>query len=535
MDGHEAPFRVSAKRQAVLLPYDARVGGVIPHAQVLNKAGRQYHVVPHRHTETKLLKHFGYNIPAPILYQYDWSNTTPFDSQRVTAAMMTEHRRAYVLNDMGTGKTRAALYACDFLMKMGEATRALIVAPLSTLSSVWDHEVFQCFPHRNTSVLYGTKKKRLQALAEDAHFYIINTDGVKVIADTLAERQDIDVVILDELALYRNSRSQLWKTTNRICKPRKFVWGMTGSPIPKAPTDAYAQIKLLTPERAPKFFKEFQSQTMYQVSQFRWLARKEAKEIVYKAMQPSVRYARADCVDLPPTTYTTHDVELTKEQKNSYNEMYKEMNLVINDPSFAGSITASNAGVQLSKLIQIGAGFVYGKDLGKGRPQINFDAKHRVALVEQIIEAASGKVIVFAPFVAAVDALYETLTKKSHAPYHGALGVAKIHGATSKTDRDRIFTEFQHSHLPRVLVAHPGTMSHGLTLTAADTIVWYSPVFSLETYEQANARITRPGQKLHTHIVHIQASAVERRIYNTLQKRGNMQAELLALFRGGGI
>tara|TARA_R110000772_G_scaffold51809_10_gene118910 strand:- start:1904 stop:3211 length:1308 start_codon:yes stop_codon:yes gene_type:complete len=434
---------------------------------------------------------------------------------------------------MGTGKTRSSLYAADFLIRNGEATKVLVVAPLSTLTTVWDREVFDCFPHLNTAVLYGTKKKRLALLDTDADVYIINHDGVKTLEKDLIARPDIDIVVLDELALYRNHRTAMWKATNRVLKGRKFVWGLTGAPTPKAPTDAFAQVKLLTPERVAHSFRRFQMDTMHQVSQFRWIAKREANDVVHAAMQPSVRYAREDCIDLPPTTYSTLELEMSPPQKAAYKEMVDEMQLIVNSPTFSGSITAANAGVQVSKLMQIGCGFAYGTDASGQRTVAEYDSAPREKVLTDIIDAARGKVIVFAPFIHTVDMLANKLEKA----YMFASGnlfsdIGKIHGGTTKAHRDTVFNDFQFSAHPRILVAHPKTMSHGLTLTAADTIVWYSPPFSLEIYEQANARITRPGQTRHTHIVHIQASKMEKKVYNTLQVRGNLQTALLDLFRG---
>ena len=161
-----ASFRISPKHTAILMAHSPSIQGLIPHSKELQHKGKRFTAVPHRPTETLLLNNMGFKIPSPILHHYDWCGTTPFDSQRVTAAMMVANKRAYVLSDMGTGKTRAALYATDYLMKVGEVKRTLIIAPLSTLSTVWEHEVFDCFAHRTAISLHGTKKQRLKKLAE---------------------------------------------------------------------------------------------------------------------------------------------------------------------------------------------------------------------------------------------------------------------------------------------------------------------------------------------------------------------------------
>lgn len=512
-------FRISAKHQCVVMRYDIRVAQLIPHAKEVVKNGTKFLTTPHRDTETKLLNNLGYAVDAPILYHYDWGGTTPFMSQRDTARLLTENRRAYVLNDMGTGKTRASLFACDFLMDNEEIQSVLVVAPLSTLTTVWEREIFAYFPHRRAVALHGTKDKRLKLLAEPADFYIINHDGVGVLEEVLHARPDIDTIIIDEIAILRNSKTKRWKIMNRLCKSKKYVWGMTGGPMPKAPTDAYGQIKLLTPERvAGIYFTGFRSKTMLQITQFKWIPKKEANDIVHELMQPAVRYSREDCIDLPPTTYSTQEIALSNEQKKAYKQMQREFMLEHNGLE----ITAANAGVQASKLIQISSGFSYGSN----GVVVELDCKTRLDTLTEILDGTQNKVIVFAPFKHTVRSLKAYL---SLAGYF----VERIDGDVTKTERDVIFNSFQHSSEPRVIVAHPQTMSHGLTLTAADTIVWYAPCWDLELYDQACARITRPGQVNHTHIIHIQASPVEKRVYNVLNKRGNMQQALLSLFKDG--
>ena len=192
--------------------YDARVAQLIPHAREIRKNGSRFLTAPHRDTETKLLNNLGYPVDAPILHQYDWVKTKPFLSQRDTARLLTENRRAYVLNDMGTGKTRAALFACDFLMDTEEIHRVLVVAPLSTLTTVWEREIFVCFPHRRAVALHGTKDKRLKFLAEDADFYIINHDGVAVLEEALHARPDIDAIIIEKVRMGYDRRADAEST-----------------------------------------------------------------------------------------------------------------------------------------------------------------------------------------------------------------------------------------------------------------------------------------------------------------------------------
>jgi SNF2 family DNA or RNA helicase len=174
--------------------------------------------------------------------------------------------------------------------------------------------------------------------------------------------------------------------------------------------------------------------------------------------------------------------------------------------------------VKLSKLLQISAGFAYDGD-GKG---VYVGGVGRIREVFNIVEEASGKVIVFAPFRFLTELLGAALAKR--------WDTAIIHGETPKGRRDEVFTGFQHGEHPRVIVAHPATMAHGLTLTRADTIVWAAPTTSLEIYEQANARITRPGQLSHAHIIHIMSTKAEAQVYSRLRRKAKMQGALLEMF-----
>jgi len=143
--------------------------------------------------------------------------------------------------------------------------------------------------------------------------------------------------------------------------------------------------------------------------------------------------------------------------------------------------------------------------------------------VMEIIEEAAGKVIVFVPFTGALHALAEYIRKE--------YAVSVVNGEVSKSQRDNIFADFMSPHGARVLVAQPGTMSHGLTLTSANTIIWYGPTTSAETMQQANARIVRPGQKRNTLIARIQGSTIERKIYERLERRESTQGTLLDMFK----
>jgi len=343
------------KKKAVVfkLRNPQRITTVVPTAKCVAKPDHTIVVVPHRPDETRVLRNLGFNVPDPMPLHYDWPKANgrfdPFQAQRATASFLTMHSRAFCLNSMGTGKTNAALWAYDYLRRVKQANKVLVVCPLSTMERTWADAVFSTFPHLDFAVLHGTRDKRLKLLASDVHVYIINIDGVATIAQELAKRPDIDLVIIDELALARNQSTTRWKMLDTICNKQfsRRVWGMTGSPTPNSPTDAWAQCKLVTPDNpaVPKYFGRFRDMVMRQLTQFKWVPRPEANEVIHKMMQPAIRFSLDDCVDLPPQMFLTRDVEMTKEQTKAYKDMLDKLSVEMAQ----GQILAVNEAVKANK------------------------------------------------------------------------------------------------------------------------------------------------------------------------------------------
>ena len=522
-------MQIHKEKKAVLfrLKNPSRITTVIPTAIEVDHKGQRLVAVPHRPDETRVLRNLGFEVPDPMPMHYDWPKVSgrhaPFEAQIETASFLSMHSRAFCLNDMGTGKTNSALWAYDYLRRTKQVKKMLVVCPLSTMERTWADSVFNTFPHLDAVVLHGTRERRQKLLEidvdQDVHIYIINIDGLATIQHQLAKRPDIDLIVVDELALARNSSTERWKMLNTICNKQvsRRVWGMTGSPTPNAPTDAWAQCKLITPDNTnvPKYFSAFRDRVMRQLTQFKWAARPEANDVIYQMMQPAIRFSLDDCTDLPEQMFITREVEMTPEQKKAYKDMLSKL-----AAEYAGGqILAVNEAVKANKLIQICCGVAYGTD----GTQVVIPSKPRMDVLKEIIEESEGKVIVFVPLTGALDHVAAELRKD--------LSVEVVHGETSKNERDQIFSNFQRGLDPRVLVANAATMSHGLTLTAATTIVWYAPVHSNEIYEQACARVRRPGQTRTTVIVHIAGSDVERRVYKRLQDKQSMQGLLLDMMK----
>jgi SNF2 family DNA or RNA helicase len=296
----------------------------------------------------------------------------------------------------------------------------------------------------------------------------------------------------------------------------KGLWMLTGTPAAQSPVDAYGLAKLINPTGVPMFFTQFKDNVMQKVSEYRWVPRPEAKGIVHNILQPAIRFEKKDCLDLPPVTFIDRHAPLTLQQEAYYKQLKKEMLI----EAAGEEISAVNAAVKISKLLQISGGAVYTDT----KEVLEFDVSSRLKVVHEVIDETSNKVLIFVPFTHTIELLKKYLDKHS-------IPCEVINGDVSVNKRSTIVQQFQDSVHPKVLIIQPQAASHGLTLTAADTIIWYAPCTSVETYLQANARIDRPGQVNPMTVVHISGSPVETRMYALL--RGNIanHNQIIDLYR----
>jgi superfamily II DNA or RNA helicase len=291
---------------------------------------------------------------------------------------------------------------------------------------------------------------------------------------------------------------------------------LTGTPAAQSPVDAYGLAKLVNPDGVPKFFGQFRDKVMEKVGQFRWVPRPNAEATVHNALQPAIRFEKAQCLDLPDVTFVEREAPLTPQQKMYYKTL---KDLMVMDAA-GEEVTAVNAAVKINKLLQISGGAVYSDT----KEVIEFDVSNRLNAVQEVIEESSHKVLVFVPFSHTIQLLKEHLSKSG-------IKAEIISGQVPVNQRNDIIKRFQEQQDPKVLIIQPQAASHGLTLTAADTIIWYAPVTSVETYLQANARINRPGQKHPMTIVHIKGSEVETRMYSMLRNNIKNHNRIIELYK----
>jgi SNF2 family DNA or RNA helicase len=466
--------------------------------------------------ETKTLRALNIKVPSPIEGRYSWPGKfAPMAHQKTTAAFLTLHQRSFCFNQQGTGKTASAIWAADFLMKQGVVKRALVICPISIMDSAWRADLFSFAMHRSVGIAYGTAKKRKEIIAQKPDFLIINYDGLEIVKDEVVAA-GYDLIIVDEASHYKNAQSKRWKVLSSMLKPETWLWLMTGTPAAQGPEDAYGLAKLVNPAGVPRFFGSWRDMVMTKISQFRWMPKENATDTVYRALQPAIRFTADECLDLPDMVYVKRDVELTKQQEVYYKKLKSQMMM----EAAGEQITAVNAAVLMNKLLQISAGAAYG-DEGS---TVQFDIKNRYAVLKEVIEEASHKVLVFVPFRHVIDLLSEHLAKDK-------ISAEIIRGDVPVHQRTDIFKRFQEQKDPKVLLIQPQAAAHGVTLTAANTVVWWSPTSSLETYAQANARVHRKGQVNKCMVVQLQGSGVERRVYKLLDDKIDVHTKVVDLYK----
>ena len=493
-----------------------QVATFIPHAKKFTHNGEELVAVPYGVDESLVLKNLGFSVPAPILQYYEWPGRfKPMDHQKETAAFLTTNKRALCLNAPGTGKSISSVWAADFLLEEGIAKKVLIIAPLSTVKVVWGRELRHHLPHRSFVICTGTRQKREELLkTPGVQYVIINHDGFTNMASQLT---DFDVVIYDEATALKSPSSQRYKIFAKWMDAHQpWLWLLTGTPISQTPADAWTLARLTQSPYAPKSFTSFKDLVMQKVSTFRWIPRPDALETCKRVLQPSIRFSLDECKDLPDTNYVGRKTALTKQQEKAFKEMKDKAVTVF----AGGEVTAANTAVMLSKLLQICCGDVYGDG-----HSIAIDASERYNTLTELLDEIGDKVIVFVPLKNVQQSLKEKLSADGY-------DVALVNGDTSKKDRDEIFNNFQHTDAPRVLLAHPKVAAHGLTLTRAKDIIWFAPIYSLEQYEQANARIRRLTTTGKTTVWHIWATSFEAELYRRLRAKKNTLAEFLNLVQG---
>jgi SNF2 family DNA or RNA helicase len=509
----------------------------IPEAREVNGS---YLAVPRNLHTCQVLRHFQFPVPPVLTDQnYSWprhpSIGHPYESQKLTTNFMILHPRCFVLSSMGTGKTLSTLWAADAVMRMHKpgTCRALIICPLSIMQRVWSDGVFKHFlGARTIEVLHGDANARIKALARPADFYCVNHDGVGVGAHTrkkfeldgfslaLAERDDIRIAIVDEASAYKDSTTKRHRIARQVFGKKDYLWLLTATPTPSAPTEAYGLAKLVN-NAFGKSKQSFQMETMYQVApnSFKWVPRKDGYEKARALLKPSIRFAIEDVWDGPELTTQQREIELTAEQKKLMADLKKDFVVTVKS---GAAISAVNEAAARTKFVQISLGAIYDQN----HKVHVIDAAPRHAELIDVLEQAPGKSLIFAPLTSVINIMYKNINKR--------WSTAIVNGEVSQSQRSEIFRQFQDGDL-RVIIADPQCMAHGLDLYAARSVIWFGVTEKPELYAQANARAHRPGQKFPVTVVQLVSNPLEREIFRRLENNLALQGALLDLVKANAL
>lgn len=528
------PLALPEKRALVLKLKDPKqVMSVVPNYQIIHEAGIDYIAVPHTTDVWHVLSNMGIKVNGyePMRYQYNYPKLfgmyNPMAHQSETAVFCTTNKRCFVFNEMRTGKSAATLWAADYLKKVKQVKQVLILCTISCMDRVWKQAIFGLFPQHTVGILHGSAKQREQMLNEGYDFLILNHDGLKVgYGDKVStgfhlrlmqmvKSKKIGLIIMDEGSEFRNGSTDKYAALKKITDHIERIWWLTGTPTPGGPEDAWAQCRIVNPSRVPAYQGAWKAKVMHKINQFKWVPNHGHEAKVFDAMQPAIRFKKSEVLDMMPVVYGDRAAELTKEQAAAYQKIKAEGTIKAHSGE---AISAVNAAVLLGKMLQIAAGIVK-SDQGEA---IAYVPTNRLKVLDELIEQANAKVIVFAPYRAVVDMLVTHVKKRWTVDF--------IDGRITGNKRSAVIHAFQDGKDPQVLVAHPKTTGHGLELSAADTVIWFAPMHSVDLYEQANNRIMSGMQKRSMGIYHIGCTSLEWKIYRALTAGVKMQDEILKLY-----
>ena len=467
--------------------------------------------------EAQALRKLGIkSTPSPIVRDYEWPGLyKPMSHQKETASFLTLHQRGFCFNEQGTGKTASAIWAADYLLNRGVINRVLVICPLSIMQCAWQADLFKFAVHRSVNVAYGDRAKRKQIIAGIADFVIINYDGVGIVREEI-KNGGFDLIIVDEANAYKNSRTERFKTLKYIMSPTTWLWMMTGTPAAQSPLDAYGLAKICVPARAPTMYTMYRESVMYQLTRFKWIPKPNAETVVHELLQPAIRFTKKECLDLPEVTHTYRFAPLSAQQLKYYKQLKKDFLI----EAVGEEVSAVNAAANLNKLLQIACGAVYTDT----KSVIEFDVSARLSVLQEVIEESAQKVLIFIPYTHTINIVKDFMAKNN-------ISAEVINGDVNVNKRTDIFKRFQENTEPKVLLIQPQAAAHGVTLTAANVVIWYAPITSSETYLQANARVHRQGQKNPVTVVHIEGSPVETKLYEMLQNKLEFHAKIIDLYK----
>ena len=436
----------------------------------------------------------------------------PHDYQQYAATKVIEQEAVGLLLDMGLGKTVITLSAVsELLHDYFDVGKLLVIAPLKVAEETWGAEIgkWEHTKHLRLSKILGKKKDRLEALEQEADIYVVNRENVVWLVDHYKKKWPFDMVVVDELSSFKSNQSKRFKALRKVRPLIKRIVGLTGTPTPNGLLDLWPQVylldqgerlgKTLTAYRDKYFLPDKRNQNVI----FSYKPKPGAQEEIYERLSDlCVSMKAKDWINLPERIDRIHHAILKPEDMAKYEQLEEDYLL----PVVPSDVVASSAAVLSNKLLQLANGAVY--DEG-GNVVVIHDEK--LEALEQLVEASNGKpLLVFYSYKHDLSRIKERFPE-------------------AKTmDCPGVIREWNTGRIP-MLLAHPASAGHGLNLQAGgNTVVWFGLTWSLELYQQANARLHRQGQKQRVMVYHICAKdTVDEVVLKVLKGKDATQEALL--------
>ena len=439
-------------------------------------------------------------------------NFSPHDYQAYAIDYIETHPVAAVLLDMGLGKTVISLTAiANLLFDSFEAHRVLVVAPLRVARDTWPAEIekWEHLQHLTFSVVVGTPKERRTALMAGADITIINRENLQWLIEDSGFPFDYDMVVIDELSSFKNHKSKRFQALMKVRPKVKRIIGLTGTPSSNGLMDLWAEFKLLDMgQRLGRFITQYRNdyflpdkrngQIIYSYKPMSY-----AEDAIYRKISDmTISMKSTDHLKMPKLVSSRYEVKLSDAETQRYEDLKHELILQLPE----GEVTAANAASLTGKLVQLANGAIYSDD----GDIVEFHNRKLDAL-EDIIEAANGK-----PLLVAYWFKHDLERIKKR------FDVREI-----KSSKD--ITDWNQGNIP-IAVIHPASAGHGLNLQAGGfSLIWFGLTWSLELYQQTNARLWRQGQTAGTVVIQhiITKGTIDERIMKALSMKELTQSSLI--------
>ncbi|MEG3239036.1 DEAD/DEAH box helicase [Streptococcus suis] len=438
--------------------------------------------------------------------------------QVVAKDFIIGHSHAAVILDMGMGKTATTLSAVNELMfDQFEVTKVLVIAPLRVANTVWSDEIEQWseLRHLRYSKIVGTPKQRKVALQKDADIYIVNRENLPWLVEQCSPYFKWDMVVIDELSSFKSWQSKRFKAFMAMRPYMKRIVGLTGTPSSNGLMDLFAEFKVIDGgERLGRFIGEFRSRYFEEGRRngnivYEYIPMDYAEcQIQDKISDITISMKALDYLDMPELISTKKLVRMTEKEKEKYIQFKKEYVLSELDGL---EVTAANAASLTSKLVQLSNGAVYSDD-----HSVVALHEQKLDALEDILESANGEPVLVAYWF-----------KHDLARIMGRLEKLKVKSRVLKTEED--IREWNKGNVP-VGLLHPAGAGHGLNLQkGGHHLVWFGLTWSLELYQQTNARLWRQGQEAETVVIQhiVTEGTIDEEILKALENKDAQQERLI--------